>query len=241
MADLLRPGTTYLPHSFSAAALERFGRGDTKALEEELEGKSGSYERVGVDRALGIAIDLALLGVRPDASILDIGCSVGTISVLLSRIGYRVTGIDSDIVAQVQDWQDTEALSAARTGIESANCRLIQVDLRDHLASLEGSHDIALLLSVVHHWLAGYGYSGQEQFDRAEVRETLEELCRRVRSHIYLEVPIGDEAEEMPPDPQEEFLFPDWFLTAGLATDVSLVTSTVATNGKPRRMYRIDL
>lgn len=241
MAELLRPGTTYLPHSFSAHALEQFGRGDLTALNDELADRDGTYERVGVDRALAIAIDLALIGMRPGASILDVGCSLGTISVLLAEVGYRVTGIDSDVVARVQDWQDSAGLAVARSGQQTSNCRLIQADVREHLADHHGDYDVVLLLSVVHHWLSGYGYTGEEQFDREDVRHTLETLCSRVRSHIYLEVPISDEAQEMPPDPRDEFLFPDWFLASGWATSVKLVASTVATNGKPRRMYRVDM
>ena len=74
-----------------------------------------------------------------------------------------------------------------------------------------------------------------------EMRKFLRDLCGRVRSHLYVENPIADELEEMPPDPEGELLFPAWFLTAGLATDARLICSTVATNGKLRRLYRLDL
>ena len=238
---LLRPGTTYLPYGFSPAAVRRYGDGDPARLLEELADRDGGYERVGVDRALAIAIDLALRAVSPTATILDVGCSVGTISVLLAASGYRVTGIDSDVVARVQDWQEGGTLEAARAGNVAENCRLLQVDLREHLAAEDTVYDVALLLSVVHHWLAGYGYTGVEQFDRDEVRATLHELCDRVRAHIYLEIPIGDEVAEMPPDPHGEFSFPAWFLDSGRATAATLVASTIATNGKPRRLYRVDM
>ncbi len=238
---LLRPGTSYLPIGFSSWALEEFGRGDAKPLLHELRGRGSSYERVGVDRALAIALDLALTRAPRNARILDVGCSTGTISVLLSRIGYRVTGIDSDVVAGVQEWQDSKLLNEARARHSSNTCRLLQVDVRQHLAEAQETYDVALLLSVIHHWLAGYGYTGAARFDRSEMRKLLRELCGRVRSHLYVENPIVDELEEMPPDPEGEFLFPAWFLAAGLATDARLICSTVATNGKPRRLYRVDL
>jgi SAM-dependent methyltransferase len=233
-------GDTYLPFGFSREALEAFSQGDHQPLIGELPGLP-EYERVGVDRVLAIATDMALLGGLRAARVLDVGCSIGTIAALLARCGYDVTGIDSDVVAQVQSWQDAALLEQVRASNAEGTCTLVRTDVREHLAALEESYDVALLLSVVHHWLPGYGYTGVDQFTRAEVAATLEQLCRRTRRCIYLETPIEDEAEEMPPDPAGEFLFPGWFLAQGLATDVTLVASTLATNAKPRRLYRLDL
>jgi SAM-dependent methyltransferase len=239
----LKPGTTYLPHGFTEHALEHFGAGDIEPILAELaeQADERSYERVGVDRAMAIAIDLAVGAARRDATILDIGCSLGTIGILLASIGYRVTGIDSDVVASVQSWQEESWISAAREAGASGGFEFIKADLRDFLASNDATYDIALLLSVVHHWLEGYGYEGVAKFDRTAIRDTLFELCSRVRHAIYFETPIDDERVEMPPDPEGEFVFPRWFLDARLATGVKLIASTIATNGKPRRLYRVDL
>jgi SAM-dependent methyltransferase len=241
VSELLRPGTTYLPIGFSQAALAAFGLGETALLLEELEAGGHSYERVGVDRVLAIAGDLALRGLPPDARILDVGCSTGTISVLLAALGYRVTGIDNDVVTRVQEWQDTALIESARRAGAGGRCRLLKADLREYLDSRPERCEVGLLLSVLHHWLAGYGYTGEKRFEREEMRVTLRRLCEYVRECIYLEVPIADEYPEMPPDPEGEFLFPGWFLSAGLASDIRLIASTVASNGKPRRLYRIDL
>src|SRR5262249_41824057 len=155
-------------------------------------------------------------------------------------IGYRVTGIDSDVVAGVQEWQDSKLLSGARVEHSSDACRLLRTDVRQHLAETQERYDVALLLSVLHHWLPGYGYTGAARFDRAEMGRVLADLCGCARSHLYVEDPISDEFEEMPPDPEGEFLFPSWFLAPGLATDARLICSTIVTNGKPRRLYRVD-
>lgn len=240
MTEFLTKGTTYLPHGFSAQALRRFGLGDPQPVLAELSGDT-SYERVGVDRAMAIAVDMAVRGSRRGASVLDVGCSLGTIGLLLSEIGYSVTGIDSDVVAGVQDWQDEATLSSAREGLGSENFRFIRTDLRQFLENHDDSYDVVLLLSVLHHWLSGYGYTGTAKFDRNEVEQTLIDLCSRVRDCIYLEVPIEDETVEMPPDPEGEFVFPRWFLDSRQAVDVSLISSTIATNGKPRRLYRVDV
>jgi SAM-dependent methyltransferase len=220
--------------------LARFGAGDPAPLLAEL-GDGRRYERVGIDRAMAIAIDMALLGHSRDATILDVGCSLGTIGLLLASIGYMVTGIESDVVAAVQDWQDEATISSARANGLGHTFRFIKTDLRDHLATEETQYDVALLLSVVHHFLEGYGYTGTAQFDRDSVRETLLNLCSRVRRHIYLEIPLDDEKVEMPPDPENEFIFPRWFLDTGQATEVEFIASTIATNGKPRRLYRVGL
>jgi len=241
ITTFLRPGTTYLPVGFSRWALEEFGRGEVAPLLQELRGRENSYERVGVDRVLAIALDLAMLRTPPQARILDVGCSTGTMSLLLSKIGYRVTGIDSDVVARVQGWQDATALTEAREEHSSEHCRLLQVDARQYLEQTNETFDVALLLSVLHHWLPGYGYTGEARFDRSEMRTLLRTLCGRVRSYLYVETPIVDEIQEMPPDPEGEFLFPGWFLACGLATDARYICSTIATNGKPRRLYRLDL
>jgi SAM-dependent methyltransferase len=190
---------------------------------------------------MAIAIDMALIGHSREATILDVGCSLGTIGVLLASIGYSVTGIDSDVVAAVQEWQDEGRISAARGGVRSSRFRFVKADLRDFLAENPDEFDVVLLLSVVHHWLEGYGYSGVAQFDRASARATLVELCSRVRSHIYLEIPIDDEKMEMPPDPDGEFIFPRWFMDAQQAVASTFIASTIATNGKPRRLYRIEM
>jgi len=237
--EFLKPGTTYLPHGFSDQALRRFGMGDPDPVLSELSRDRG-YERVGIDRAMAIAIDLAILGVHKGATILDVGTSVGTIGLLLSSIGYTVTGIDSDVVADVQEWQDENTIASARSS-SGPGFDFVKTDLRDFLASNEAEYDVVLLLSVLHHWLQGYGYTGARQFSRDTARQTLLELCSRVRSHIYLEVPIEDEQTEMPPDPSGEFVFPRWFLDVRVASAVSVISSTVATNGKPRRIYRITM
>jgi SAM-dependent methyltransferase len=230
--ELLRDATTHLPCRFSREALASFGMGKTARLLRELQTQGGTYERVGADRALAIAIDLACLGVPATARILDVGCSVGTIALLLSEIGYAVTGLDSDGGREL-----AEAWERQRT----ERCRLIEADLRTYLRDSTETYDVALLLSVLHHWLPVAAPAGGRSFGRDELRAALTALCGRVRRSLYVEIPIVDELAETPPDPAGEFLFPGWFLEAGLATQATLVASTIAANGRPRRLFRVDL
>jgi SAM-dependent methyltransferase len=238
--DALR-NTTYQPFGFSDAALMRWGLGDYDPLLVELAELGGSYERVAVDRALAIALDMASIGLPIPSRVLDVGCSVGTVSMLLAAVGHTVTGIDSDVVAAVQDWQNPSRLQAARTAQASARCVLLRRDLREHLEVDDSMFEVVLLLSVLHHWLSGYGYAGVATFDRVEIRETLNRLVGRVTRCLYVETPIHDEAQEMPPDPEGEFLFPEWFVDVGCAREIVFVCSTIASNAKPRRLFRIDL
>ena len=234
-------GTTYQPHGFSLSALQQWGFGVYEPLLGELAARDGNYERVGIDRALAIATDMAAIGLAIPSRVLDVGCSVGTISVLLAAFGHRVTGIDSDVVAAVQGWQDGEQLDSVRTAQTSARCTLLKRDLREHLDADTSHVDVALLLSVLHHWLGGYGYTGTAAFARKDLAETLHRLCERVNRCLYVETPIEDEREEMPNDPEGEFLFPGWFLESGLGKSIILISSTIATNAKPRRLFRVDL
>ena len=234
--------TTYLPYRFSAAALASYGAGNYQPLLAELRATGAeTYERAGVDRALAIACDLALAGMREGGTILDAGCSVGTISRLLAETGYHVTGLDRDIVASVQKWQNPEWLTGARRRLETFTCRFVTADIEEFLETTSDVFDVALLLSILHHFLEGYGYTGMNAMAPERFASFLKRLCSRVRRYLYVEIPGPDEYEEMPPDPTHQFRFPGYFVDTGLACGIHLVASTVATNGKPRRLYRVDL
>lgn len=231
---------TYLPH-LSAGARAGFGRGDLEPLLAGLAGLNDSYERVGVDRALAIAVDMALTGAPRSASILDVGCSVGSISALLSEIGYRVTAIDSDAATTVQDWHTPAMLEQIRQDYSGPNWRFVPADLATFLQGSKDRFDCVLLPSVVSHRLPGFPYPDGCDFDAERTTSLLSALCGRVDRCIYLETPLSDEYASMPYDPSGEFSFPAWFITRGLATGVELVASTVANAGKPRRLYRVDV
>jgi len=230
--------TTYLPRGFSESSLWLFGLGHYEPLLAELRAmEKDSYERAGVDRALAIACDLARLEAPLRSRILDVGCSNGLVAQLLAQIGYQVTGIDNDIVVERQDWHDRERLVSLRAAASRGSCKLLTIDLSGFLESSGETFEAALLLSVLHHWVpSSGGDSGGPALERM-----LAKLCSRLSSWLYVETPIGDEQAEAPPDPAGIFLYPKYFVEAGLAADIQLVASTIATNGKPRRLYRIDL
>ena len=223
-------------------ALRRYGMGDYEPLLAELQAKPRtSFERVGVDRALAIAADLALLGMHDGATILDVGCRTGTISRLLAETGYCVTGVDSDVVVGTQKWQESERLMKTRQRMETATCRFIVSDIVEYLEQTSSAFDVTLLLSVLHHFLAGYGYSGVKAITAERFDALLRTVCSRTKSYLYVEAPGSDESEEMPPDASTRFLLPSYFLEAGLSSRVQRIGSAVATNGKPRRLYRVHL
>lgn len=234
------PGASYLP-KLSKAARAGFGAGQLDTLLGELETAGHSYERVGVDRALAIACDLALRGTARELSILDVGCSVGTISALLSELGHRVTAIDNDAVFAQQNWHKPNAVNAYRQELTGPNWQFVAAGLAEHLDSSDRKYDCALLLSVVHHWLEGSPHLGASGFDPGSLDSLLRQLCSRVEDCIYLETVLADEYDQMPYDPEGTFAFPGWFLDKGLATSAELVASTVANGGRPRRLYRVEM
>ena len=61
--EFLKSGTTYLPYDFSQHALSRFGAGDPAPVVNELS-MDTSYERVGVDRAMAIAMTQVSIATR---------------------------------------------------------------------------------------------------------------------------------------------------------------------------------
>jgi SAM-dependent methyltransferase len=232
--------TTYQPSFVSESALRAFGRGDYDKIRTEIRAAApDSYERVSVDRALAIALDLALQGVDPTSSILDIGCAEGLVSALLSRIGYRVVGIDNDLVAEVQPWYDLEVRSQSRSSLDDENCEYLRAEALDYLKAPGPAFDVILVLSVLHHFLKGYGLSGNGAISNEEFSMFLRLLCGRAKRFLYVEVPIFDEEREIPGD--SNFPIPQYFVSNGLAAGFDLIASTVATNAKPRRLYRINL
>ncbi len=235
-----RSGTTYLP-LLSQQARSAFGAGTLDPVLAELAEISKSYERVGVDRALAIATDFAVRGMARELSILDVGCSVGTVSALLAEIGHRVTAIDNDVAVAKESWHDMAAVDAYRKELAGPNWQFVPCGLADHLESTDQRYDCALLLSVVHQWLGGWPFLGPAGYDPRALDELLRELCGRVEECLYIETVLPDEYGQMPYDPGGEFAFPGWFLNQGLATNVELVACTVADGGKPGRLYRVDM
>lgn len=229
---------SYQPVNLTDGALSECARGDTTQLFEELR-REPHYERVGVDRALAIAIDLTLQGCGVGTTILDVGCAEGVITRLLSEFGFCCTGIDSDVVATVHHWQTQDSLGAARDGYAGPNCVYFRADALEFFETAP-QRDVTLLLSVLHHWLPGYGFRGG-----GLGREAMDSALRRVvattRRFLYVETPIADEFAEMPPDELDEFTFPSWFLANRLAASATMIASSCATNGAPRRLFRVNL
>lgn len=232
--------TTYQPSSVSTNAVTAFGRGDYVPMLCDIRNLAPhSYERVCVDRAIAIALDLALQETRSNATILDVGCAEGLVSTLLATVGYQVTGVDNDVVTSVQGWYDDSARRVSRIHPPHARCQLIRADIRTHVTSPGPKYDVVLLLSVLHHFLEGYGGSGLGKMTSEEFTAFLRSICLRTRQSLYVEVPTVLEQSEMPA--ASRLSFPEYFVAAGLASDIQLIASTVATNAKARRLYRVSL
>ena len=182
-----------------------------------------SFERLGLDRALLIASDIALRqGTVSSHSILDAGSNNGLVGRALGVLGNRITCLDSGIV----DSQDCYDRLRSRT--------VVRADLRDYLAEHPGeTWDFVLLLSVVHHWETGYAMSGHAMYTEEQIRGIFETLHERTRQGIYLELPLAEPG--FSPD------FSDGFVKKyASAFSIIEINRTIGSNGYLRRLFYLD-
>ncbi len=147
------------------------------------------YERLGLDRALFIASDLALrTGGASGFSLLDVGCNNGLIGRTLGVLGNRVLGIDSGII-ETQNFYAENHLS------DSETFSFRRMDLLNLLRAEDSSGlswDAVLLLSVAHHWTTGYAMSGKGGYSASDIHFIFETLAARVSRGIYMELPFAE-------------------------------------------------
>jgi SAM-dependent methyltransferase len=122
--------------------------------------------------------DRALSGLPSRARILDVGCSDGRGSEVLSR--RRADGVDIY----------RPALEAARG--DNRRTRVVQADVRD-LPYRTGSHDVVVALDVIEH------------FTKADALAVLAELERVASGHVVVATPCGFLAQPgTPEEPWQE-------------------------------------
>jgi glycosyltransferase involved in cell wall biosynthesis len=210
------PQATRFARDLSPQARQRLKEGDVDLLLQELSANGDSYELVGIDMALAMAVDLAVEGVAPSSPILAVGPTVETVCLLLSDMGYRVTGVEG---------------GGPRSGLDEAA-------IQQHLARSDAFYDIALVVGlgdeVAPAWPETASSTLQQQSG------ILAELCKRVRRSLYVEVPV-DEGPAQPFDPHGQFSLARWLLENDLATGFEMVASTVGAGGQPRRLCRVNL
>lgn len=197
------------------------------------------FERVGYDRLLAILMDLRRLRIMPPARVLDVGCSSGLFALGLAAAGYHVTGIDSNIAADVQGFYPEKPLHIAnrlKADLPHAEVEFIQGDVADVLTGETACYDVCLLLSVVHQWFAGYALTGVGAKPVEEIEQLLRRLVARIGSVLYYEGPEDDEAAQ-----HMQLTLPHWFAEADLAKRITPIAVSVAANGDVRTLYRIEL
>lgn len=176
---------TYLPELGISDLVHAFESHDWSVIEQRL--GEQQFERIGLDRALRIASDLAsrygsLRGLR----VLDVGCNNGLMAKTLAALGCTVVGIDNGDVDNQGLYSDLQS-QMQRTGFE-----FHRQDLSDFLASDDRYWDCMLLLSVTHHWESGYAMSGERRYSDDDIRKLLATLFQRTRLSIYYECPAKE-------------------------------------------------
>ncbi len=180
-----------------------------------------NHERTGLDRALLIAADIALRTGKCDGfSILDAGCNNGLIGRALAVLGNTAHGIDSGVIEGQQRY---DALS----NVEKA-------DIYDYLMESTGQWDFILLLSVAHHWEAGYAGNGRPIYREEQIHRVFERMRERARVGIYMEMPLEE--------PGFDITYTDGFMKKYCSGfNIIEINRTVATNGFQRRLYYLDI
>lgn len=228
---------TYLP-------VQTDGQWHRMLLHEDYEAFSGSvdatlpYERVGFDRLLAILVDLKLLGIKPPATVLDVGCNSGLFSLGLAVSGYEVTGIESNIAVEAKPGYPSRLLDDAeclKNLLHLRNAKFVEADIADYLGCSAGYFDVCLLLSVVHQWFAGYALSGTGAKHREEIQKLLRTLVSQIDRVLYYEGPETEEAARAVTLP-----LPDWFAAQGLVSRIVPIAASVAANGELRTLYRLE-
>ena len=232
------PPATRLPSGLSPQARQRLREGDVDLLLQELSTKRHSYERVGIDMILAMAVDLALEGVPPSAPILTVGPGAETICLLLTDMGYSVTGVESDdLGSSARSWNDEHVETGQKQALGPV-AGLLGAVIQEHLARSDALYDVALVVGLgdeVAPARPGTASSNPHQLSRV-----LSELCKRVRHRLYVEVPVN-EGTAQPLDSDGQFSLPRWLLKDDLAIGFEIVASTVGADGEPRRLCRVNL
>jgi len=227
---------TYLPIWSDPRILWHICDGDYAALAAALD-EATAYERAGVDRVLAIISDLAELGIRPPARVLDVGCNTGLFSLTLGLLGYRVVGVDDNMAAQAQGWYPEPPLLLARQSCEQlglTHVSFMEADVATVVRQSAEPFDICLLLSVTHQWFQGYASTPLGAKTEADITATLRNIANATRAVLYFEGP------EHEVDASKVTLpLPDWFLQQGLFAFVRPLSISATALGDLRQLYRL--
>jgi len=222
---------TYLPNIDGSRIWEIFRTRQWTLLEQELQ--SQSYERVGLDRALQILLDMrSRFGAWSGFDVLDVGCNTGLFSYALAGMGNHVTGLDSGAVNVQKLYQKLEL--AAQNTASPSDATFLHQDIRQFLRRHQRQWDFVLLLSVAHHWQFGYAHSGQRAFSSDETQCVMDRLLRSFRYALYYECPLHEPG--FPPGYGRTML--ERYATQPL--HLSEVALTVGPNGYVRQLLRVE-
>jgi tRNA (mo5U34)-methyltransferase len=140
---------TFDPLHFTAIALDLQTRIAALKAETEVDFAWYPYDSLGnVERMLAIlqSIEGTNLSIQPGDRVLDIGCGDGEMSFLLESAGYRVTAIDYSLT-------NHNRMEGVRTlkRLLGSKIEIIDIDLDNDLAPLDGQHAMALCFGLLYH------------------------------------------------------------------------------------------
>lgn len=219
---------TYLPELSISEILNAVESQEWEPIAKALEQQQ--YERLGLDRALAIALDIfsrheSLKNIR----VLDVGCNNGLLAKILTALGCYVVGIDNGDV----DNQGIYTEIISQTSL--ADFEFHQKDLADFLKYDTHYWDCVLLLSVTHHWETGYAMTGKRRYSDLDIRILLRKLFERTRSNIYYECPSNE------PGFEAGFGINFLFRYCNELPKIRSLGNTIGPNGYLRQLLALDM
>lgn len=195
------------------------------------------FERICLDRLIMISRDLYLLGIKPPATLLDLGCNIGFFSHSFAALGYNVTGLDNNIAQEVQGFSKVKPLDFANELKlrYQTKVNFITGDLIDYLNNCP-KYDTVLFLNILHHFFQGYASQGVKSLNIESIQELLTLLSDKTNKVLYFEI-----NEEFAKDygwRREDI--PDLVILNSKFKSVTAVGMTVGAGGDFRNVYRCE-
>jgi hypothetical protein len=217
---------TYLPEIDAKSLRSAVLSNDWSDIEALLSHQN--YERLGLERALAIAMDLYQCHAKLEGlTVLDVGCNNGVIGKVLYALGCLVVGIDNSDV-------DSQSLYKPLKPSKEFELEFYKKDLKDFLSEDQRMWDAVLLLSVTHHWETGYAMSGNRRYTDKDITDICAKLCSKTNHTIYYEGPSNEPG--FPEGYGISFLRKYFLQLRG----VRFLQDTVGPNGYLRELWALD-
>lgn len=195
------------------------------------------YERLGLDRAFSIIIDISKrYGNKTNYKVLDVGCNNGVISLVFALFDYYVTGIDNGIINSQNLYNSLKFIEYNEGFKNKMNFLDVSVE---ELIEKQGNEqwDFVFLLSVAHQWEFGYAQNVNTKYSETKIKSIMTKILCNTKYAIYYECPFDE--------PGFEYGYGKDFLQRYIDKKlvdyhIELIAYTTGPNGYQRQLLRIE-